>query len=136
MSEENVAIVRAIWDAINRGDLDEAFGFVSESDDFVLDWSASEAPERGVYRGVSQVRSVFEEAREPWSEWQYFETEIIDAGDQVVRVGGLRAKGKGSGAEVEAHGAQVWTFKDGRPVSVRLFQSKEEALETTELSGD
>jgi hypothetical protein len=33
-----------------------------------------------------------------------------------------------------AQGAQVWTFREGTPVSVRLFQSKEEAVEAIGLS--
>ena len=132
MSEENIAIVRAIWDAVNRGDLDEAFEYAP--DDFVADWSGSEAPESGIYRGREAVKERFARTTEAWSEMEYFETEIIDAGDQVVRVGGVRARGKGSGAEVTAQGAQVWTFREGSPVSVRLFQSREEALEAVGLS--
>jgi ketosteroid isomerase-like protein len=133
MSEENVAIVRAIWDAINRGDIDAAFEYAP--DDFIADWSGSEAPESGVYHGREAVKGRFERTMEVWAEMEYFETEIIDAGEQVLRVGGVRARGRGSGAEVTAQGAQVWTFRDGIPVSVRLFQSKEEALEAVGLSG-
>jgi ketosteroid isomerase-like protein len=131
MSEENVEVVRAIWDAVNRGDIDEAFRYAP--DDFVADWSGSEAPESGVYRGREAVKERFERTSEAWSEMEYFETEIIDAGDQVLRVGGVRARGRGSGAEVTAQGAQVWTFRGGTPVSVRLFQSKEEAIEAIGL---
>jgi ketosteroid isomerase-like protein len=132
MSEENVATVRAIWEAVNRGDIDEAFKYAP--DDFVADWSSSEAPESGVYRGREAVKERFQRTQEVWSEMEYYETEIIDAGDQVVRVGGVRATGRGSGAEVAAQGAQVWTFREGTPLSVRLFQSKEEALEAVGLS--
>src|SRR5262245_42613952 len=126
MSEENVATVRAVWDAVNRGDLDEAFSYAP--DDFVADWSASEAPETGVYRGRERVRELFEHTLESWSEVEYFEEEIIDGGDHVVRLGGVRARGKGSGAEVTARGAQLWTFREGTPVSIKLFQTKDEAL--------
>jgi ketosteroid isomerase-like protein len=131
MSEQNVATVRAIWDAVNRGDLDEAFAYAP--DDFVADWSASEAPESGVYRGRETVRRFFEKTLDAWSEIDYFETEIIDVGEQVLRVGGTRARGKGSGAEVTAQGAQVWTFRGGTPVSVRLYQTREEGLEAVGL---
>lgn len=127
MSSENVATVRAIWDAVNRGAIDEAFEHAP--DDFVIDWSASNAPESGIYRGRENAKRAFEGTLEAWAEVDYYESEIIDHGDLVVRVGGVRAKGKGSGAEVSAHGAQVWTFRDGVPASVRLYQSKEEALE-------
>jgi ketosteroid isomerase-like protein len=132
MSKENVATVRAIWDAVNRGDPDAALERLPE--DFVVDWSASVAPESGVYRGRDEIKRVFERTNESWSEAEFFESEIIDAGDLVVRVGGLRARGKGSGAEVTAHGTQVWTFRDGTPISVRLYQSKAEALEAIGLS--
>jgi ketosteroid isomerase-like protein len=127
MSDENVATVRAIWDAINRGDIDEAFK--DAPDNLVADWSSSEAPEAAVYRGRADIKKRFQDTLEAWAEYEYFETEIIDAGDHVIRVGGVRARGTSSGAEVEAHGAQLWTFSDGTPISVRLFQSKEEALE-------
>jgi ketosteroid isomerase-like protein len=132
VSEENVATVRAIWDAVNRGDLDEAFKYAP--DDFVADWSSSEAPESGIYRGRDAVKARFARTREAWSEMEYFETEIIDVGDRVVRVGGVRARGRGSGAEVSAQGAQVWTFQGETPVSVRLFQSRDEALEAVGLT--
>jgi ketosteroid isomerase-like protein len=132
MSDENVATVRAIFDAINRGALDEAFEHVPE--DFVVDWSESVAPESGVYRGLDEFKRVFERTNESWSETEYFESEIIEAGDLVVRVGGFRARGKGSGVEVTAHGTQVWTFRDATPISVRLYQSKAEALEAIGLS--
>jgi ketosteroid isomerase-like protein len=131
MSAKNVATVRAIWDAVNRGDPDEALEHLPE--DFVVDWSASVAPESGVYRGRDEIKRVFERTNESWSEAEFFESEIIEAGDLVVRVGGLRARGKGSGAEVTARGTQVWKFDRDTPVSVRLFQSKEEALEATGL---
>jgi ketosteroid isomerase-like protein len=132
MSEENVAKVRAIFDAINRGDLDEAFTYIPA--DFVADWAEANSPESGVYRTHEEIRRVFERFREPWSDFEWFESEIIDAGDLVVRVGGVRARGEGSGIEVSARGATVWTFREGTPVSFRFFQSKEEALEATGLS--
>jgi ketosteroid isomerase-like protein len=127
MSEENVATLRAVWDAINRGALDEAFRHVP--DDFIADWSSSEAPEAAIYRGRDAIKRRFQDTLEAWSEYEYFETEIVDAGDHIVRVGGVRARGKGSGAEVVAHGAQLWTFRNGTPISISLHQSKEEALE-------
>src|SRR5262245_32061545 len=102
MSEENVETIRAVFEAINQGDLDAAIAYLPS--DFVADWSASLAPESGLYRGRDEVRRAFAWTTESWSEVEYFEDEIIDAGDQVVRVGGVRARGKGSGADVTAKG--------------------------------
>jgi ketosteroid isomerase-like protein len=132
LSEENIATIRAIWAAFNRGDFDEAFSYAP--DDFVADWSSSNAPEAGVYRGREEVKWRMAETAEAWSELEYFEDEIIDAGTHVVRVGGVRARGSGSGAEVVAHGAQVWTFDGDVPISIKLYQSKEDALKAVGYS--
>jgi hypothetical protein len=45
----------------------------------------------------------------------------------------LQGKGKGSGVEVDAYGAQLWTLRDGRVVRVKGYQSKDEALGAVEL---
>ena len=66
MSEENVETIRAVWGAINRGDLDAAIAHLPA--DFILDWSASIGPESGVFRGHDEIRRVFASTTESWSE--------------------------------------------------------------------
>jgi ketosteroid isomerase-like protein len=132
MSEENVAIVRAVWDAIARGDLDEAAALIPEH--FVFDNTNSEGPDGQVFSGRESIKAFIAGNQEVWDDLEIFELECIDAGDQVIRVGGMRGRGKGSGVPVEAVGAQVVEFKDGVPVSARLYQSKEEALAAIGLS--
>ena len=56
MSQENVEIVRAAYDAYNRGDVDAALKYAAP--DFELDWSRAVGPQRGIYR-LDQVRSFF-----------------------------------------------------------------------------
>jgi hypothetical protein len=46
----------------------------------------------------------------------------------------VRARGKGSGVVIEAHGASVWSVCDGKVTRAKLFQSKAEALEAVGLS--
>jgi hypothetical protein len=43
-------------------------------------------------------------------------------------------RGKGSGVEVDATGAQIWTLREGVGRRLTLYQSKAEALEATELA--
>src|SRR5688500_19000454 len=118
MSEESVAFVRRVIDALNRGDLDELRQ--ATPSDFVLDYSRSRGLDSGVFRGVDRIMPLWTNLVEAWSEFQFYETEMIDAGDVVVRVGGVRGIGKGSGVEVQAKGATLWRFDSGRPVSVTL----------------
>ena len=56
MSEENVEIVRAAYDAYNRGDLDAALK--DAAPECELDWTRAVGPQRGLYR-LDQMRAFF-----------------------------------------------------------------------------
>ena len=61
--------------------------------------------------------------------------EVIEVDDtRLVITTRYSVRGRGSGVPVEAGGAQVWRFRDGRPVSAKLYQSRAEALESVGLS--
>ena len=127
MSQENVETVRRLFEALSRGDLDELEAMTPI--DFELDRGASRSPGSRVYRGPGDIRQLWSDLLDAWSEFEFYEIEMIHTGDAVVRVGGVRGKGKSSGVEVAAEGATLWRFRDGKPVSAALFQSKQEALE-------
>jgi ketosteroid isomerase-like protein len=64
-----------------------------------------------------------------WDEWYPEFEEVIDVGPETILiVTRVRARGKGSGVPVEARGASIWSVRDGKVVSAKLFQSKAEAL--------
>jgi ketosteroid isomerase-like protein len=132
MSEENVEFVRQLFDLVNRGDLEGLAAVVPPH--FELDFSASRGLNSKVYRGPGEISQLFADIPEAWSEYELFESEMIDAGDTVIRVGGVRGRGRGSGIEVMAEGATVWRFDGGTPASGTLHQSKEQALEAAGLS--
>jgi ketosteroid isomerase-like protein len=127
MSEKTDAVGRVV-DAINRSDLEAFADAITE--DFEIDFSNSRSPMSGVYRGRDQAREFLRSFLEPWAKFEFVLTELseLDAG-RVLQVGGLRSRGHESGVEVEASGATVWTVRDGRAATVKLYQSKEEALE-------
>jgi ketosteroid isomerase-like protein len=130
MSEENVETVRRFFELVNQRALDDLAAFAPA--DFELDLSRSRGLNTGVYRAEQAVQTL-KDLTETFADYEFFETEIIDAGDTVVRVGGMRGRGKGSGVAVEAGGASVWSFRDGSPVSCALFQSRADALEAARL---
>jgi ketosteroid isomerase-like protein len=138
MSRKNVELVRAFFAASSGGteQVLERLGPVLESfgADFEMDMSRSIGPQRGVYRGPEEIMGFFKERGDAWSRVEMFETEIIDAGDLVVRVGGFRGIGEYTGLDLSAEGASVWTFEEGKPVSMRLYQNKAEALEAAGLA--
>jgi hypothetical protein len=60
--------------------------------------------------------------------------EIIDVDDfRVIAVNHVRMRGRESGVEVDAVGAQLWTISEGKSRRLKLYQSKAEALEAVGL---
>ena len=131
MSQENVELVRRAIDSINRGRL----ALEDTADDFEMDWSNSVGPLKGVYRGAEQVNGVFQSFREVWDRLRWDVQEVIDLeGGRVLIVNRVRMRGRTSHVEVEATGIQVWTIRDGKLASVKLYQSRADALEAVGLS--
>src|SRR5687768_12193541 len=131
MSQENVEIVQAIFEGFGRKDIEGILELVPQ--DFEFDFSRSRGPESGVFRGRDRVRGFLATLIESFSVIDPIETEIIDKGEVVVRVGGFRARGETSDVEVSALGATVWTFKGNALVSATLYQTRAEALEAVGL---
>ena len=135
MPAATVEIVRRFLELIlQRRDFDAAAEFVDDQAEF--DWSNSRAPYAGVYRGADEARGMWQLWLGAWEDW---ETEIVEAievdADTVLIATRVKARGKGSGVQVRARGASVWTVRDGKIVKGKLFQSKPEALAAVGLGG-
>jgi len=132
MSQKNLEIVRRAADGINRGDI--RLAMEEAADDFEMDWSNSIGPLSGVYRGREQVRQVWETFLEAWEELQWNVQEATDLdGERVLIVNRVQMRGRASHLNVEATGVQVWTVRNDQISSVKIFQSKAEALEALNL---
>ncbi len=127
MSQENVESVQRAIDAFNRRDAD---ALLEEADPgIVQDWSRSVGLDRGILRGVDEVRGFLESWWDAFDESALVVDELIDAGDQVVGVFHGRQRGRGSGVVVDGPGsALVWGFRDGKVVSTTLYPDRAEAL--------
>jgi ketosteroid isomerase-like protein len=123
MSQENVELARRGYDAFNRGEV--AFELLDPE----IEWSeGTDVPEPQVYHGHDGVRRQQERFREAWASFSIEPEEFIEAGDQLVVMVKLVAQGKGSGVEVEARGAHVWTVRDGRAVRLEMYVDPARAL--------
>ena len=133
MSEENVELVQGLYELMTRGDdgLLELIGH-----DFEVDFSRRLIDPFVVRVDPDAFASFFEEARETWGELPTWEPEqLIDAGDKVLAFIRFRAKGRASGAQVDVHVANLWTFRDGTPVKLKYFgEDRAAALEAAGLS--
>jgi ketosteroid isomerase-like protein len=132
MSRENVEQVRRVIEAWNRGDVDGALE--SAADDLVVDWSNSIGPDQGIYRGKEQARGLWASLVEAVDTIRWEPEEIIEVNEErLIVVIHAWMRGRGSGAEVDAVSAALWTIRDGKGRSVKLYQSKAEALEAAGL---
>ena len=132
MSETNIDLVRRIFDSVNRGDADGALA--AASDDFEMDWLSSIGPAKGVYRGKEQVRAVWTSYLDAFDLLEWDPQEFIEVDEsRLIVVNRNRVRGRGSGVEVGAVGAQLWTIRGGMAQSVTLYQSKADALEAAGL---
>ena len=131
MSQENVEIVRRLIEAWSRRDLDGALEDLRP--DAEVDWSESSGVQRGIYRGLGEIRRFWEEWLDVFEEIDFRPEAFIDAGEHVVVPNRTYMRGR-DGIEVHAYSTQVWTLRDGKIIWHRLYQEKEAALEAVGLS--
>ena len=137
MSQENVEIVRAGFEAFNQGGPDAAWSGGFWSPEIVWDTSPSGIPGLGVYHGYDEVKSALEDnwfAAFPFEEWEIVVEELIDHGDQVIVMTRQRGRGAGSGVAAELEQAHVVTVRAGTTVRVDSYLDRTKALEAAGLS--
>jgi len=130
MSQDDVEVVRAAFDAWNRGP--EALGDILDSD---VDWRAIEgAPDDvGPMRGLDAMRAYTQDWFDHFDDLRVEPEELIDAGDRVVAVQRLSGRAKGSGIETELRYAVVYPVSGGKIVRGREYMTREPALEAVRL---
>jgi ketosteroid isomerase-like protein len=126
MSQENVEIVRALWEAYSRGDFDRVLAL---SDPYVVMVSLEEGP---LY-GSDAVRKNYERWQEAWEEPTTTVEEVIGTGDHVVVMARFQGRGRGSGVKVEERLYEVYSLRNGKVLRVDEFSERGEALEAVGL---
>jgi ketosteroid isomerase-like protein len=126
MSQKNVEIVWRGIQAFNGRDLTRAFSVWSS--DAEIDWSRSNGPLKGVYRGHAELERFWGEF---WSTFRTVEVKthgFIQAGADVVIPNSAHLRGR-DGIEVVARSTFVYTVKRGQITRLRMFQELADALE-------
>jgi uncharacterized protein len=125
MSEENVEVVRRMYDARDRGDV---AGTLAEfHPEVVVD--ARARGDTGIGQGHEELVAIIGEWIGEFDEWHEEVDEIRDLGDQLCVVATQRGRGKGSGVEVEARYALLYEVREGQITRMTLFRGLSEALE-------
>ena len=133
MSQENVEIVRQVFESFNRRDWDSTAHLFDPN---VEQHGTVGGIEEGhVARGFRQVRQIWEkEDDEIWDEHRFEPQEFIDAGDQVVVFQREYQRGKSSGVELVVDTASILDLRDGRIVRMQGYMDRAAALRAAGLS--
>lgn len=133
MSQENVAVVRRVYEALSRDGLDAAFEHVHPEAEY--DLSAAIGPYAGTYYGREVILGFLKDYFGTWEYIKFEPEDFIEAEDgRVVVTTRARARGKESGVDIEARPTNVWTVRDGKIVRVAVFNDRADALEAVGLS--
>jgi hypothetical protein len=135
VGSRNVETIKSAIKLLNQGEIDEVFERYALQD-IVWDYSRTIGPDQGgVYRGIESAKRFARELFvEPWQEFEFVADQYVEIDStRLVIASHTRSVGR-DGIEVIARGAALFEFDgDGKLAAMRLFQSKEDALEVARV---
>jgi len=130
MSQENVALVEAIYAAFGTGDVPGVLARMSPD----IVWNEAENfpyADRNPYVGPEAVLTgVFARIGEEWDGFTVVPEDLLDAGDSVVVLGRYTGTYKATGRTLDAQLVHVWRVEDGKVVR---FQQYTDTLQTARV---
>lgn len=126
MSQEVLEMVRAGYEAFNRGDTEAAIAPLHPDIEW---WPAADEPITDPYRGHDGYLRLVAGIREAVPDIQIEVEELFVAGERVVACLRFWGRGRDSGAPVEIRETHLARLCDGKVIEVREYREKEAALE-------
>jgi ketosteroid isomerase-like protein len=128
VSAENVEAIRRVYAAMARGDFWAAREVFDP--EIVWEWSSSLSGLTGIsaYHGIEGVEAATRDFFKAWDWFRQEAEEFIDIGDDVLVLTRTHARMKGSELEVEGKAAERWTFRAGKVIHHKSYDSPAEAL--------
>jgi ketosteroid isomerase-like protein len=125
LPRDGLDVVRAMYDCFNRGDTDTILELadpaVSVEDHAVIDGTN--------YEGRDGVLQFLAFQAEAFAARSVELEELMETGDQIVAVIRLRGEGPLSRVPLEGRFTHVWQIDDGMVRRLRVYATKQEALE-------
>jgi ketosteroid isomerase-like protein len=129
-SQQNVEIVRSIYEAFARRDSITPFRFYAAD----IEWDVTGVELEGVvYRGHEGVRSSFRSLLAEFRDFEFQPVEFTACADQVLVKVEEHGVGRGSGVVVRRREYAVWTLRDGLVLRMRAFLDHAQALQAAGL---
>jgi len=130
MSQENVEIMRAVYEAWAEGGVEAALPLVDEAIELRLPpgW-----PGVGPFRGHEGLRAAFRESRDVFADVRMRPERFIDLDGQILVLGKVLVRSKGAGVEIEVTLRHLWTMREGKATMLQIYAEPQRALEAVGL---
>jgi len=93
----------------------------------MVDW-----PHPAKSRGIEAMAETWLATLAAWDDFRAVPDEVIDHGDNILVLNSISGRGRGSGADVTALTATLWTVEGGRVVRLALYWDSARAREAAE----
>ena len=132
MSQENIEIVKANYEAFAQGGIDRWLEHWADD----LHYRGVNPGDEGPIHGKDGLRAHIQDWIDTFDEFTFYGVELIDAGaDTVVSTERMSGRAKISGVETDQTLGVVFTIREGKIARCREYATTHEALEAVGLSG-
>ncbi len=130
MSEENVEVVRRMWDAFLAGDAQTALSFFDPD----VEWDGTNLPDGRIGTGHQAILDHVARWAEIWDDWSVEIERIVDGGSgQVILF--MREKGRSDrGLTMDELHSELYTLREGMIVRRQGFSEPNQAFDAAGLS--
>jgi ketosteroid isomerase-like protein len=136
MPNANIEALRRLYAEWEKGNM-WALRDIADPD-IEWEWSEGLATLSGgprVYRGLEEIGRATLEWLSAWDFYWMTAEDFVEAGKRVVVPMTIHARTAGSDSVTRQQMAAVWVLRDGRAVSVRFYDQREEAMRAAGLDG-
>jgi ketosteroid isomerase-like protein len=116
--EVEVEVVRAIYEAFERRDVEAALAYIAEDIAFLPQGTAQQTGRTAAYVGHDGVRDYFRDAEQVWEDLTLHADDIRAAAGGVVVFG--HVDGRVDGRRLERRVIWTWQIREGRAVAMQV----------------
>jgi ketosteroid isomerase-like protein len=134
MAQENIELIRRLFDAFNRQDPEAVVDLWSTDGEWSPAYIGGGLLEGTVFRGPEGMAEFIDLQSETWESVVAEPVTVRDLGDRVLVEVHLSAVGRASGVPVDRITWNVFELRDGRAASGRVYVTRAEALDALGLT--
>jgi ketosteroid isomerase-like protein len=132
MPQENVEMVRALYERWNAGDRSDPAEYCDPAVELESPFSSVVGEP---YRGFAGMEQWMRDVDEQFSEWQVRGDDVRAVGDAVIVIGSVHGQGRASGIHVDLPMAFLMDFgADHRITRARIYLDVDAALDAAGLA--